>query len=120
MNKQRIAGIEREIGRVISKTLMMDVKNVKLREAIISINHVRVTEDLKFADVYFTVMPLDGKNVNTSEIFATLEKIKGFLRKKISEDLGLRFTPEVRIKTDDSVDHAMKITKLLNEIKEQG
>ena len=119
MNKQRIAGIEKEIGRVISKTLMLDVKNVKLKEAIVSVNHVRVTEDLKFADVYFTVMPLNGKNIENTEIFATLENIKGFLRKKISEELGLRFTPEVRIKTDDSVDHAMKITKLLNEIKGQ-
>jgi ribosome-binding factor A len=119
MNKQRIAGIEKEIGRVISKTLMLDVKNVKLKEAIVSVNHVRVTEDLKFADVYFTVMPLNGKNIENTEIFATLENIKGLLRKKISEELGLRFTPEVRIKTDDSVDHAMKITKLLNEIKGQ-
>lgn len=117
MNKQRLAGIEKEMSRIISKVLMEEVKNPKLKRVILSVNSIRVTEDLKFADVYFTVMPLNGEAFNLKVIETSLNEIKGFLRKKISEELGLRFTPEIRVKMDDSIDHAMKITKLLNDIK---
>lgn len=117
MNKQRLAGIEKEMGRVISKALFEEIKNPKLKKSILSVNHIRVTEDLKFADVYFTAMPLSGQEVNLPAIEGALNEIKGFLRKKVSEELSLRYTPEIRVKMDDSIEHAMKITKLLNEIK---
>ncbi|MGL4534055.1 MAG: 30S ribosome-binding factor RbfA [Fusobacteriaceae bacterium] len=117
MNKQRLAGIEKEMGRVISKALFGDIKNPKLKKSIVSVNHIRVTEDLKFADVYFTALPLNGEAVNIKAIEGALNEIKGFLRKRVSEELSLRFTPEIRVKMDDSIEHAMKITKLLNEIK---
>lgn len=117
MNKQRLAGIEKEISRVISTMLMMDIKNAQLKKAIVSVNHIRVTEDLKFADVYFTVMPLNGQSVDIKAVEASLNAVKGLMRKKISDELSLRYTPEVRVKIDDSIQHAMKITQLLNDIK---
>ncbi|MGL5122866.1 MAG: 30S ribosome-binding factor RbfA [Fusobacteriaceae bacterium] len=118
MNKQRLAGIEKEMTRVLSSLLMTEIKNPKLKKALISINNIRVTEDLKFADVFFTVSPLHNEEtVNIKSIEEALNEIKGFMRKKISVELALRFTPEIRIKIDDSIEHAMKLTNLLNKIK---
>lgn len=117
MNKQRLAGIEKEMNKVISTLLMSEIKNAVLKKAIVSVNHIRVTEDLKFADVYFTVMPLSGQKVDMKAIEEALNATKGFMRKRVSEELSLRYTPEIRVKIDDSIQHAMKITKLLNDIK---
>lgn len=119
MNKQRLAGIEKEMSRVISSLLLQEVKNPVLKKAIVSISSIRVTEDLKFADVYFTVSSLNGTTVNVQGIEEALNQVKGFFRKKVAENLGLRYTPEIRIKMDNSIEQAIKITELLNEIKGQ-
>lgn len=119
MNKQRLAAIEKEMTKIISTLLFEEVKNPLFKKVIISVNNIRVTEDLKFADVYFTVSPIQGETVNTKAIEEALNQIKGFLRKRISDTLSLRFTPEIRVKMDDSINYAMKITKLLNDIKGQ-
>lgn len=55
MKRQRLAGIEKEMARVISKVLMEEVKNPKVK-GLVSVTNINVTEDLKFADVYFSIM----------------------------------------------------------------
>ena len=52
MKRQRLAGIEKEMSRVISQVLFEEIKNPKIR-GLVSVTNIRVTEDLKFADVYF-------------------------------------------------------------------
>lgn len=117
MKRQRLAGIEKEVLRVISKVLFEEVKNPKILGKV-SVTKVTVTEDLKFADTYFSILPtLDNKEVNEEEIIEALNQIKGFLRKKVAEEVSLRYTPEIRVKLDKSIEHAIKITKLLNDLK---
>lgn len=118
MRKQRLAAIEKEVLRVISKTLLEDVKNPKVK-GLVSLVKVRVTEDLKFADLYFTIYSGEDNQVNKAKVEEGLNEIKGFLRKKISEELALRYVPEVRVKIDDSIEYAVKISKLLDDLKIQ-
>lgn len=117
MNKQRLAGIGKEVQRVISEALFLEVKNPKVKGHV-TVTNVKVTDDLKFADVYFSIMPnADGKEPNRENVLEGLESLRGFFRKQIAEKLDLRFVPEVRIKIDDSTEHAIKIAKLLDELK---
>ena len=114
MKRQRLAGIEKEMARVISQVLMEEVKNPKIK-GLVSVTKVNVTEDLKFADVYFSVM--GQENSNTAEVTEGLNQIKGFLRKRVAEEIEIRYIPEIRVKLDDSIEHAIKISKLLNDLK---
>ncbi len=114
MKKQRLAGIEKEMARVISQALLEDVKNPKIK-GIVSVTSVHITEDLKFADVFFSVM--GEENLNSVEILEGLNQIKGFLRKRVAEEIEIRYIPEIRVKMDDSIEHAIKISKLLNDLK---
>lgn len=117
MRKQRLAGIEKEIGRILSEAIFLEVKNPNVKGHV-SITNVRVTEDLKFADVYFSILPsIDGKEVSKEDILEGLNGLRGFFRKKVAEQMDIRFIPEIRVKLDDSIEHAIKITKLLNELK---
>ena len=43
--------------RVISKVLLEEVKNPKIK-GLVSVTEVDVTEDLKFADTYFSIYHL--------------------------------------------------------------
>ncbi len=121
MKRQRLAGIEKEILRVISKVLFEEVKNPKISGKV-SVTKVHVTEDLKFADTYFSILP-QLKEVETDrakmeeEILEGLNQVKGFLRKKIAEEVSIRYIPEIRVKLDKSIENAIKITELLNNLK---
>lgn len=120
MRRQRLAGIEKEISRVISSVLFTEVKNPNIK-GLVSVTKVRVTEDLKFADIYFSILlPIPGegeREVDKEKVFEALEEIRGFLRKRIAEEINLRFIPEIRVKIDDSIEYAIHITKLLNDSK---
>lgn len=120
MRRQRLAGIEKEISRVISSVLFTEIKNPNIK-GLVSVTKVHVTEDLKFADTYFSIMPPiaeeGAKEVDKEKVFAALEEIRGFLRKRIAEEIDLRFIPEIRVKLDDSIEHAIHITKILNDLK---
>lgn len=119
MKKQRLEGIGKEIMRVISKVILEEVKNPKIK-GLVSVTEVDVTEDLKFADIYFSILPplnSDEKQYDSEEILEALNEIKGFLRKRVAEEVDIRYTPEIRVKLDNSMENAMKITKLLNDLK---
>lgn len=119
MKKQRLEGIGKEMMRVISKVLLEEVKNPKIK-GLVSVTEVSVTEDLKFADTYFSILPPlndEEKKYDHEEILEALNEIKGFLRKRVAEEVDIRFTPEIRVKLDNSMENAMKITKLLNDLK---
>ena len=118
MKRQRLASIEKEVLRVVSTALFEEVKNPKVK-GMVSLTKVRVTEDLQFADLYFTILSMEGVQVNKAKVEEGLNEIRGFLRKKVSEELDLRFIPEMRIKIDDSIEYAVKISKLLDDIKKQ-
>ena len=89
-------------------------------DAIPVIHYIRVTEDLKFADVYFSIMSgqMNGeKAVDKETVLEGLNQIKGYLRKRVAEEIEIRYIPEIRVKLDDSIEHAIKISKLLNDLK---
>jgi len=119
LKKQRLEGIGKEIMRVISKVILEEVKNPKIK-GLVSVTEVDVTEDLKFADTYFSILPplnTEEAQYNNEEILEALNEIKGFLRKRVAEEVDIRYTPEIRVKLDNSMENAMKITKLLNDLK---
>lgn len=119
MKRQRLAGIEKEILRVVSKVLLEEIKNPKI-SGIVSVTKVSVTEDLKYADTYFSILPPINeieKTVSQEEVLENLNQIKGFLRKRIAEEVEIRYVPEIRVKIDNSIENAIKITKLLNDLK---
>jgi len=116
MRKERLASIEKEILRVVSTLFLSDIKNPKVK-GLVSLTKVRVTEDLKFADLYFTILPVQGKNIDNSKVLEGLNEIRGFLRKEVARNLALRYTPEMRVKLDTSIEYAVKISKLLDDLK---
>jgi ribosome-binding factor A len=49
-----------------------------------------------------------------------LTKLKGYFRKNIGDRLSIRHVPEVRIHLDDTIEYGVKISAILNEIKQKG
>lgn len=113
MNDRRRKGLEKEVSRIIGTAILFEVKNEKIKN-LVTVKNVSLSSDARYADVIFSV--LDYKeDINKDKLFQELEKLKGFFRKKIGDNLQIRYTPEVRVHLDDTIEYSIKISKLLKE-----
>lgn len=117
MNDRRKKGIEKEVSRIIGMALLTELKNEKLKN-VVSVHKVEITKDGRYIDLTFSILDLNN-NINREKIIEDLNKLKGFFRKLIGDQLSMRFVPEVRIHLDDSIEYGIRISSILNEIKQK-
>ncbi|MCP3944132.1 MAG: 30S ribosome-binding factor RbfA [Desulfobacteraceae bacterium] len=101
----RISGM---IQVAITDLLRKKIQNPKVEMATIS--GVKVSADLRLADIYITVF---GGKKKIAEAMEGFKKSKGFIKKSIAPKLGLKFMPELRFIHDDSFDRAAKMDALI-------
>ena len=111
MPSQRQTRFSELIRSIVSECLLIeDFYNLSFETTSITISYVKMSKDLRIANVYF--MPLGGKNKNI--IAEELNKNKLIFQKYISKaKLNSKFTPKIKFFLDDSFDEAEKIEKLL-------
>jgi len=99
--------IKNQIGQIIDRKLKDP------RKGMITITHVKVTGDLRIANVYFTTL---GDEEQRKKSQQTLESANHYLRNELSPFLKMRFTPELRFFYDESLDYSEHINKLIKQI----
>jgi len=112
MNNRRINRISEEVKKVISDMLFNGLKDPRIRP-MTSVTHVEVTRDLRFARVYISVL---GDKDDKEETIKGIESAKGFIRKEIGNRIDLRYVPEPIIILDESIEDAIKLSKLIEEV----
>lgn len=111
MATNRQGRIDEEFKREMSK-IMMTLKDPRIK-TMVTISGVKVTKDLKFANVYYSVLGGDEEKKSCKE---ALISASGYLRREISQTLNLRNTPELIFKLDESLEKGARINELLNKI----
>jgi ribosome-binding factor A len=86
-----------------------EVEDDVLRDVVITVPEVRMTPDLKLANVY--VMPLGGQNA--PQVVDALNRHRKFIRGRVAPELDLKFAPDLRFFVDDTFDEASRIDALL-------
>ena len=111
MSSQRQIRFSELIRSLISECLLVeDFYNLNFETTSITISYVKISKDLRIANVY--LMPLGGKNKYAD--VEELNKKKIIFQKYISKaKLNSKFTPKIKFFLDDSFDEAEKIEKLL-------
>ena len=99
-----------EIRRIISELLSRELKDPAF-DGMISISHVKSTDDGSFATVYFTSLGADDEDV-----MAGFEKAKGFIKNEIVRKLGIRRSPDLRFAVDQTERYGQHIDTLLGEL----
>lgn len=115
MNIRRQKGIEKEISRVLGLAILTEVKNEKIRN-LVTIHNVSLTPDGKYLKLVFNVLNYN-ENINKEKILDELNALKGYFRKVIASKLNLRYTPEINISIDDSIEYSAKMFKILDNLK---
>ena len=94
----------------VANEVMRQVKDPAVEGALITITSVNVSPDMSSARLYVTVM---GKPV--AEVVEGLNRASGFFRREIPRQVSLTRVPAIQFLYDDTLDHAMKVQKLLHE-----
>ncbi len=85
------------------------------RVGFITITDVRVTDDLRFARVYVTVL----NKTEEETTIAILNAAKGFFRTELSKRLRMKVLPKVEFFKDEAIEYGSRIDELLNRIRQE-
>ena len=110
-SKNRLERIDEEYRKELSQIISYELKNPNVT-GMISVTKVKVTNDLKFAKVYVSIL-------NSKDVDKTMEGLKesaGFIRSRIAKEINLRITPELVFTIDDSLEYGARIDSILKEI----
>ena len=109
----KIDRIASSMVKEISYLLATEVKNPNIN--FVTITDVKVTNDLSFAKVYFTVLD-DSKRKETLE---ALNEASGFIRKKLCDRIDIRHMPELEFVFDESIAYGANIEKIIDGLNKQ-
>lgn len=110
----KIERIESNILREVNYILKNEVRNPKLD--FVSITEVKVSSDLGHAKLYVTTLNPENKD----EVMEELKKTSGYVRKKLSERIDIRHTPELNFVYDESIEYGRKIEEKIKSLKENN
>ena len=110
-SNNRLNRIDEEYRKTLSQIIDRDLKNPNIT-GMISVTKVKVTNDLKYAKVYVSI--LNSKDVK--ETLEGLKKSAGFIRIELAKKVNLRNTPELIFEIDDSLEYGAKIDSILKDI----
>ncbi len=91
-------------------TALLNKKMNDPRMEMATVSFVKLSPDLRVADVYIAVFG-DHKRIN--DALDGFKKSKGFIKKSIAPQLGLKYMPDLRFVHDDSFDKAAKMDELI-------
>ena len=111
MESQRQIRFGELIRSLISECLLKeDFYDEKINSTSVTISFVRMSKDLRIANIYF--MPLGG--INKNNILENLNEKKYIFQKFLSKaKINSKFTPKIFFYLDDTFDEAEKIENLL-------
>ncbi len=108
----KIERINSAMIKELSYILANEIKDQDLK--FVTITDVKVTNDLSFAKVYFTVYNKDIK-----ETLKAFKNATGFIKKELADRMEIRHIPDLEFVYDESIAYGNKIEKIIEKIKEE-
>jgi ribosome-binding factor A len=106
---QRLARIEGEMQRVLSTLVAREVRDPRVGN--VTLTAVTVAPDLSSARVFFVPF---GDQHSPEEAGQGLNRAAGFLRGEVGRALALRHAPRLEFVYDQQIEHADKLSRLID------
>jgi len=104
--------INDEIARVTADVIRSELSDPRIG-AVVSVVGTETTQDLKHCKVRVSILGGEEEREATME---GLSRAAGFIRKRIADTVNLRQTPEIKFVYDDSIEHGMRMRKLIEDV----
>ena len=110
--KQRASRVAEELRKIVSQMLLEDLSHPGL--GFVTITHIEVTDDLRFARIYYSVLGDEEKKQSTAE---ALEDQLGYIRRLVAGRINMKFAIDIQFEVDRSIDQSFHIDSILKRIK---
>ena len=97
--------VKRELSGIIAREITFE-------GALVSINHVEVTSDLKNAHVFVSVL---GKE-NGESVLNKLEEHRVSLQAELARHVVLKYTPHLIFHLDRSIERGARVIEIMQEL----
>lgn len=114
LSYKRSTRVKELIHQEISK-IVQDLQNPQL--GFVTITHLKLTEDLKSARVFYSVM---GDKESVAQSCKVVEELTPHIRHQLAQRLNLRRTPALVFEFDDTPSRAGRVFEILEQIKQEG
>lgn len=111
MTSRRLQRVNEQLKREISRILRREVHDPRV--GLVLVTDVDTSGDLSVASVY--VRPT-GEDKDWNAMMKGLEAAAPFVRRELGQDLKLRKIPELRFHEDHTLEKAMRIEEILDEV----
>ena len=111
MDFERTARVNEAVKEEIADILEKKLKDPRI--GFVTVTGVDVSPDLKYADVFVSIM---GSKDDQEASFKILKGAKGFIRSELGKRLRIKFLPDLSFRIDESIEEGMRITKLIDKI----
>ncbi|MDP2913589.1 MAG: 30S ribosome-binding factor RbfA [Candidatus Omnitrophota bacterium] len=112
MSKQRPGRVQEAIRQEVSKILQNHIKDPRI--GFLTITKVELTDDLRYARVYFSIL---GEDKEKALALKGLNSAKGYIKGLLSDKIKLRFMPNIEFKIDNALEHTRRIYSILDRLK---
>jgi len=97
----------------ISSVIQTEIRDTRID--FVTITYTKISSDLSYAKVYFTVLDTNTKE----EVESVLNNASKFIRSKLFDRIEIRKMPELTFVYDESIEYGNKIEHIINEIKKE-
>lgn len=101
--------------QVITDALAREVRDPRV--GFVTVTGLLVTNDLSHARV---IVSVPGEESDKARALEGLQSAAGFLRSRAARALTTRSVPELHFELDRGLEHAARISELLNDIRREG
>lgn len=116
MPSYKIDRVTEDVKRELS-AILREVKDPRVKDCLLSVVRVEVTNDLSYCTVYVSTM--EGME-QTRTAVKGLKSAAGYIRHELGKSLSLRHVPELIFKPTDSIEYGAHISRILNDLEPMG
>src|SRR5690349_18916517 len=98
--------VKRELSAIIAREITFE-------SAIVTINHVDVSPDLKKAHVFVSVLGAE----TPASVLAKLEEHRVTLQAELAKHVVLKYTPQLVFELDNSIERGARIIEIMQELE---
>ena len=106
--------INGEVQKALSEILRSGLKDPRVHP-MTSVTQVEVAPDLKTCRVFVSVL---GSEEERKETLKGLRSAEGYIRRELARIVNLRNTPELRFQEDTSIEYAVSMSRLIDEVSQ--
>ena len=110
MSSGRMRRVDGAVRAVLSEAIATQLQDPRV--GFVTVTGVKTSTDLRHARVYVSVL---GDDETRAASLDGLRSAHGFLQGRVASELKLKHTPALSFEYDESIDHGMRISRLLQE-----